>query len=446
MEHNFIPCSKWIKRGVAKAKPEVVQLSKDELKGLVDKAKSDILGFAGSVKNADKTDVPQNTDEDQFGMEDYDKDDEIEDLAGIGGLISLDDEDLDTEEQEGEENDSDKEDDEIKPNDNLIAVGHVTGDISVLEVYVYNEEDNDLYVHHDIVLPTVPLALEWLSNIPGSPSSGNYLAMGGMTPEITIWNLDLVNILEPTVKLGRFSRRKKDRHRNHGHRDAVLDLAWNTKMPHILASGSVDRTVLLWDLATAKAATQFKDFEEKVQTLQWHPTEVNILMAGSCDCKLRLMDCRLEEVLITATVDGEVEKTAWHPTNQFHALVGTSNGTLCAVDCRNGSVVWQVKAHNKEITGLVVVGGDSITTCSTDETVKVWSLLESNPHLKQTKQTNMGELHCLSLCPDNPNIICIGGSKKSCNFKVINLSTDMQPDADDGDMDVEGDANIDDGT
>ena len=43
--------------------------------------------------------------------------------------------------------------------DNLILVGHVQGDAATLEVYVYNDVEDALYVHHDMILPSVPLAL-----------------------------------------------------------------------------------------------------------------------------------------------------------------------------------------------------------------------------------------------------------------------------------------------
>ena len=43
--------------------------------------------------------------------------------------------------------------------DNLIVVGHVQGDLSTLEVYVYNDVEDAFYVHHDLVLPSFPLAL-----------------------------------------------------------------------------------------------------------------------------------------------------------------------------------------------------------------------------------------------------------------------------------------------
>lgn len=50
---------------------------------------------------------------------------------GIGSLAALS-----AEQEDGDsDSDSEKEDDIIKPEDNLIIVGHVEGDASILEVY-----------------------------------------------------------------------------------------------------------------------------------------------------------------------------------------------------------------------------------------------------------------------------------------------------------------------
>ena len=43
--------------------------------------------------------------------------------------------------------------------DNLVLFGHVQGENSTLEVYIYNDTEDVLYVHHDILLPSFPLAL-----------------------------------------------------------------------------------------------------------------------------------------------------------------------------------------------------------------------------------------------------------------------------------------------
>jgi WD40 repeat protein len=52
---------------------------------------------------------------------------------------------------------------------------------------------------------------------------------------------------------------------------------------HVLASGSVDQTVLLWDLNGAQIASTLKAHQEKVQTLAWHPFEAQNLLTGCCD-------------------------------------------------------------------------------------------------------------------------------------------------------------------
>lgn len=55
---------------------------------------------------------------------------------------------------------------------------------------------------------------------------GNLCAIGNMTPIIEVWDLDLIDCLEPAYKLGCKPSKKKKQKRI-GHRDAVLDVAWN---------------------------------------------------------------------------------------------------------------------------------------------------------------------------------------------------------------------------
>jgi len=67
-----------------------------------------------------------------------------------------------------EEESDDEQDKMIKDTDSLIVIGKIEGEFSSLEVYLYEEEFNNLYVHHDIMLSTFPLCMEWLPIMPGS--------------------------------------------------------------------------------------------------------------------------------------------------------------------------------------------------------------------------------------------------------------------------------------
>ncbi|KAL8572208.1 hypothetical protein ACOMHN_049384 [Nucella lapillus] len=155
--------------------------------------------------------------------------------------------------------DSDEEDTDINATDNLIVCGRCEGDMSVMEVYVYNEENSQLYVHHDYLLSSFPLVIEWLNFDGYENAPGNFVALGTMDPVIEILDLDIMESVGPMLTLGsqpeKSKKKGKKKESGTGHSQAVLDLSWNPNARHVLASASADTTVALWDLTEGKVAT-----------------------------------------------------------------------------------------------------------------------------------------------------------------------------------------------
>ncbi|XP_017779248.1 PREDICTED: periodic tryptophan protein 1 homolog [Nicrophorus vespilloides] len=422
---NFIPCLKWVKKGVAKANPEKVQLTKEELIQVIKDAKSKLKtteNAEGSAEGSSSMNV-----ENEFDLENYDEDDDetygLEQL-GIQNIMEVP-----NLEENLTDDDSDNADDIIQPADNLILVGKVEGDASILEVYVYNENEGSLYCHHDLFLPSFPLCIEWLDYEPGN-NKGNYCAIGSMSPVIDIWDVDVVNCLEPAYHLGQKASRKKGRE-HIGHTDAVLDLSWNPSYHHVLASASVDQTILLWDIDEGKPSSKIEVFQEKVQCIKWHKLEAYTLLAGGCDNTVRVFDCRNLESHLSWTIDGEAERICWNPLEPYMFFVGTSNGSVQCIDCRNGPM-WSMKAHEKEVTGMSISGQcpGLLVTASTDGMFKVWDFKQENqPALIEERNLKLEGVHCLELCPDSPFVIAAGGDNKMNNFKVLNLTSIEQVEA-----------------
>ena len=111
-----------------------------------------------------------------------------------------------------QEEDDEREELQVLPTDNLLVIAKTEDEISQLEIYVYEESEENLYVHHDLMLPNFPLCLEWLDFPPTSNSSpstntasgfGNFIAVGTLDPEIEIWSLDVIEAMYPASVLGR---------------------------------------------------------------------------------------------------------------------------------------------------------------------------------------------------------------------------------------------------
>ena len=475
---NAIPCLTWVKRGGASRHPDRVRLAAGELSNLINIAREqdvddDSLASeddsdgsdsqtdrtvgdhdgggddtgASSETNGDEHDASNNDEdasddeEDTDDDDDVDKEDDIDDdideeddidkrygLRGyedeaertisMAGIANPDDPYMPADESDA---DSEADDLEVTPDDNLLVIGKVSNEFCNLEVHVYNENDSNLYCHHDVILPSFPLAMEWLDFDPAEEEPGNFVAISSMSPEIEIWDIDVVNSLEAAFVLGSSKRKKKKLgSMSGGHTDAVLDLSWNRNQRNVLASASADFTIGLWDLTTGKMASSFEDHVEKVQALQWHPFEAQSLLSGGFDKTVRVYDCRSAGVHKTWTLAGEVERVTWNHHDPYHFLASTDTGHVYYVDVRQEGTVFTLKAHSAAVTGLVLSSGipGCLLTASSDKTVKVWDIRDNKPAIVHSQDLKMGELHCAQSCPDASLIFAIGGERE---FRVFNL-------------------------
>lgn len=339
--------------------------------------------------------------------------------SGTDGDATESDEEMDEEERE---------DLTLRPTDLLFVAANTEDEVSQLEVYVYEEAvadgkghtEENLYVHHDVMLPSFPLCLEWIDypfgEEPSSRPHGNFVAVGSFEPHIEIWNLDVLDLIYPTVTLGR----------NPGaglvHRDAVMALSWNANSRNFLLSGSADHSVLLWDVTRGDEALRaFSHHTDKVQSLQWHPQRPSVILSGSYDRSAFVFDARSPaEGARFGPLVADVETVRWNPLQEHQFAVADESGRVSFFDMRQpGAPVSVLDAHGKATTCLAFCplandhGQSLFLTASTDKSLKIWSLdpATMTPHCLQTREMNGGKLFTAGFLPDAPLIVATAGNR-----------------------------------
>lgn len=439
----MISSSCWVPRGFAAEFPEKYELDDVEMERITKMAQLELEDAKDDLEEAEKTEKNTNLQEQaeidddlkEYDLENYDNEGEETTGEAVGFFPGLSASDAQYEENEdgdaylslptNADLQEDKKEMQIYPTDNLVLATRTEDDVSYLDVYVYDdgagapegspEEEADrldqdvangmtreanLYVHHDLMLPSFPLCVEWVNYRPGtvegSENIGNFAAVGTFDPQIEIWNLDCVDKAFPDMILGEpqqnsfanlsaKKKKKKSKGKEHvttHHTDAVLSLSHNRIHRNVLASTSADKTVKLWDLSSGSAVKSFNQVHEGkiVAASQWHAQEASILLTGGYNGACAISDVRVsdESQMSKSYYVGsgqEVENVRWGSQPEIF-YCGTDNGNVYCFDVRvQDKPLWTLHAHDGGISSLDInsnIPGMLITSAMNEKTVKLW--------------------------------------------------------------------------
>ncbi|KAL9084043.1 MAG: hypothetical protein Q9165_008244 [Trypethelium subeluteriae] len=473
---SMITATSWVRQGFAARYPIKYDFDEDEFNRIsklarlqLDDAKGDLAAAQEKLNSEDAGELgtgvkvpaafkrnPRSQDDDDLKEYDLEHYDEESDHGGVGDPLSMlgnvgslayhqsNTEDPYITFQEQDHEDEEREELEILQTDNLILAGRVEDEVAHLEVYVYEDDVDNLYVHHDIMLPAIPLAVEWVSLPPGYDGSKvlrtgknpaeNIAAVGMMEPDIELWDIDTVDCMYPHGILGPTAfnkhREKKKKVRkgypnNKFHVDAVLSLASNRLHRNLLASASADTTVKLWNLNVMDCAHSYDFHSDKVSSVAWDPRTESCFITGSYDKTVVMADARSpNEKPLRWHFTSDVEKAQFDPHNSTAFYVNTDDGVVHCYDFRQDiaepsktNPLWKLQAHDQSISSFDInpIIPGFLVTGSSDKTVKLWNVESSGPSMVVSRNLGVGKIFSTNFAPDT-NVgfrLAVAGSKGS---------------------------------
>jgi WD40 repeat protein len=159
------------------------------------------------------------------------------------------------------------------------------------------------------------------------------------------------------------------------HHEGITRFALHPENPNLVLTGGLDHLVCIANLQTGKSLGVLKGHTESVEAVALSTNAFHFAVSGSLDKSIKVWDLNTLQLRQTFHHDGAVVKVIVQP-QQPHILYS------CAVDCtirlwdiRNGQLLRTLTGHRYSILDFdVSLDGTLIASCSDDKSVRLFVL------------------------------------------------------------------------
>ena len=211
--------------------------------------------------------------------------------------------------------------------------------------------------------------------------------------------------------------RCNERNRLSGHQNVILSVSFSPD-GKTLASGSDDKTIKLWDLATGKELQTLSGHQDEIYSVSFSP-DGKTLASGSRDKTIKLWDLATGKELQTLSGHQEdISSVSFSPDGKTLAS-GSWDKTIKLWDLATGKELQTLSGHQEGISSVrFSPDGKTLASGSWDKTIKLWDLTTD-----KELQTLSGHQDWISSVRFSPDGKTLASGSHDKTIKLWDLAT-----------------------
>jgi serine/threonine protein kinase len=220
--------------------------------------------------------------------------------------------------------------------------------------------------------------------------AGQILASGSTDRTIKLWDLDQGKLLHTFVARSLFS--------NVGHGDRISTLAFSPDGA-TLFSGSDDGTIKEWDMNTRKLINTLPEPGWGISALTV-TNDGGTLVSGGGDGVVHLWNLEKQALVASLTKHQDWVSGLMISADSQTLISSSYDKKILLWDLKNDRILNTLSGHTERIKAIAITSDwQTLISAGADKTIKVWNLAEGR--LLQVLATHKDPVNCLAIDPDD---------------------------------------------